>query len=165
MRQALIRATDSALSSVLEPRFFATERGFHGRFYCSLQGELERLGILSGGLLLEMEYQKSTRHSTGQRPDIVLHVPTEHSGADTKANNVCVWALKHNASPSGAGADFHKLDDMFRTLHYPLGIFINVSAVDNHLASYSGAFRDRVVTVAVLLNGQESVRAWSHSEL
>jgi hypothetical protein len=81
MIDAIMSATDEALSAVSEPRFLRTERGFHGRFYCALQQTLEKAGLLDSGRILEMEYRKSTRHGTSQRPDIVLHKPAEESGA------------------------------------------------------------------------------------
>jgi nucleoside-diphosphate-sugar epimerase len=44
---------------------------------------------------LEQEYQKGTSsHGTTQRPDIIIHVPVEHSGARITENNYVVYALK-----------------------------------------------------------------------
>ncbi|MEX2493215.1 MAG: hypothetical protein WD425_15795 [Nitrospirales bacterium] len=95
MREALITATEAAIRAVGAARFFETERGFHGRFYCALQAELDRAGLIANGAILEMEYQKSERHDMVQRPDIVFHIPAEHSGAGARAYNFAVWALKN----------------------------------------------------------------------
>lgn len=107
MRDALIRATEAAIHQVGHPRFFATERGFHGRFYYALQTQLDQEGILTEGRILEMEYQKSGRHGLTQRPDIVLHVPAE-PGTSVQDNNFAVWALKFRASEGDARDDFRK---------------------------------------------------------
>src|SRR3546814_9083523 len=80
MRRTLINATETAIRAVDAARFFKTERGFHGRFYCALQEQLGQAGLMVNGAILEMEYQKSTRHDLSQRPDIVLNIPAEHSG-------------------------------------------------------------------------------------
>jgi len=145
----LIDATEEALHNVAEPRFLQTERGFHGRFYCALQQVLEKKGLLENGCILEMEYQKSARHGMSQRPDIVLHVPAEESGAVVGENNFGVWALKRQASKSKALEDFDKLDEMFETLRYPLGIFVNVDTRHNRADCYIGRFPERLRSVAV----------------
>src|SRR5690349_21340233 len=98
-RDTVIDATISAIKNVRNPRFLATERGFHGAFYCALFSFLKKKGIITDRVILEMEYQKSTRHATKQRPDIILHIPREISGSkSTRTNNFAVWALKRRAS-------------------------------------------------------------------
>jgi hypothetical protein len=124
-------ATITAIRSVRNPRFLATERGFQGGLYCALRSELEKMGILSKRVILEMEYQKSWRHGTYQRPDIVLHIPAEISGESPEKNNYAVWALKRAASAPDAEEDFEKLDEMRDILHYPLLIFVNVGSGKN----------------------------------
>jgi len=62
MNNKILAATDQALHQVDESRFWRTERGFHGRFYCVLQKVLDEEGLLPRGRILEMEYQKSARH-------------------------------------------------------------------------------------------------------
>jgi len=145
----IIAATDEALLQVAEPRFMRSERGFQGRFYCALQHALDRKGLLQGGCILEMEYQKSDRHGLSQRPDIILHVPAEESGGSVTENNYAVWALKRRATQRAALDDFEKLDDMFERLRYPLGFFVNIDAKKDMAASYCGRFPERVRTVAV----------------
>ena len=150
----IIAATDEALRQVAEPRFLRTERGFQGQFYCALQRALEQRGLLAGGRILEIEYQKSARHRMAQRPDIVLHVPAEESGARVAENNFAVWAVKRRATSAQAKDDFAKLDQMFQELSYPLGIFVNVGASDHFASSYEGRFPDRVRAVAAWLKGE-----------
>jgi len=160
----IVTATDKALREVAIPRFLRTERGFQGRFYCALQQILEKRGLLQGGgHILEMEYQKSARHGMSQRPDIVLHVPAEDSGARVSQNNLAVWALKRDATSGEARDDFAKLDEMFETLCYPLGIFVNIDAKNHFATSYNGEFPGRLRTVAVWLDG-EVVTSWGCPE-
>src|SRR5213592_3558915 len=73
----IIAATIAAAGAVNDLRFWKTERGFHGAFYYALWGVLLNLEVLNGHRILEMEYQKSARHGTSQRPDIILHIPAE----------------------------------------------------------------------------------------
>ena len=155
MRETLIAVTEAAIHSVDAARFFQTERGFQGRFYCALQVELDRAGLMNDGTILEMEYQKSARHGLGQRPDIILHIPAEHSGASVAENNFAVWALKRQASASEARDDFVKLNQMFDTLLYPLGFFINIDATDPMHQYYAGPHRDRLVAMAARRIGTE----------
>lgn len=163
MGKEIIDATDEALREVAVPRFLRTERGFEGQFYCALQRALEKRGLLQGGRILEMEYQKSDRHGMNQRPDIVLHVPAEESGAGVGENNFAVWALKRHATRSKAREDFEKLDEMFQGLCYPIGIFVNIDAHDSFAHSYDGRFPERLRTVAVWLEDR-AVTSWSCPE-
>lgn len=161
MREALIAATDAAIRAVGAARFFETERGFHGRFYCALQAELDRAGLIVKGAILEMEYQKSARHNMGQRPDIVFHIPAEHSGAGVRTNNFAVWALKRRATPVKTCADFEKLDQMFDNLGYQYGFFINIDATDPMREHYTGAHRTRLAAVAASLDGAQVSVHWA----
>jgi len=164
MKNALINATTAAMHSVDVVRFFQTERGYHGRFYCALQYELEQAGLMANGAILEMEYQKSRRHGTLQRPDIVFHIPAEHSSATVTENNFAVWALKRRASVAEATSDFVLLDDMFETLRYPFGFFVNIDSTDPMRQHYTGAHQDRLVAVATkLINAQVHI-SWSGSD-
>lgn len=140
MRDALIRSTEAAIRTVDAARFFQTERGFQGRFYCALQKQLDQAGLMGNGAILEMEYQKSSRHDLTQRPDIIFHIPAEYSGASVEANNFAVWALKRRASIAKAQSDFDRLDQMFYELNYPLGIFVNIAATDPMRQHYNGAY-------------------------
>lgn len=158
MNEQILEATVEALGTVAEPRFFRTERGYHGRFYCVLQAALDRRGLLVDGVILEMEYQKSARHDMAQRPDIILHIPAEESGARRKDNNFAVFALKWRASRTEALADFGKLDEMCEWLDYPLAIFINIASERHYREEYTGPFQDRLHAFGVVLaNGAPKV--------
>ena len=164
MREILIAATEAAIRSVDAARFFQTERGFQGRFYCALQAELDRAGLIANGAILEMEYQKSTRHGLGQRPDIVFHIPAEHSGAGVGANNFAVWALKRQATVAEARDDFDKLDQMFNALEHPLGFFVNIDATDPMREHYTGPHRPRLAAVAAQLFGIQVNVHWAPAD-
>jgi len=151
VRETIIEATIEALCSVTNPRLFHTERGYQGAFFCALQRVLEEKGIVDGACILEMEYQKSGRHGTRQRPDIILHVPVEISDSAVTENNFAVWALKREAGTERAMEDFQKLDAMLDHLKYPLGFFINIASTSHHLEEYKGDFLDRLVAIAVNL--------------
>lgn len=161
MRDVLIAATEVAIRAVDAARFFRTERGFQGRFYCALQAELEQAGLLVDGAILEMEYQKGAAHGMGQRPDIIFHVPVEHSGSDRRANNFAVWALKRRATVASAHDDFDKLDQMFIGLEYPLGFFVNIDTTDHMAEHYNGQFRTRLAAVAASLDGTQVSTHWA----
>ncbi|MFC2077968.1 hypothetical protein ACFLTM_04090 [Candidatus Bipolaricaulota bacterium] len=153
MERLVIQATTEALLSVRNQRFFKSERGYQGRFYCCLQAELEKHGFLQDDDIIEMEYQKGERHDLGQRPDIIFHVPAEISRAPVTENNYAVWALKIGANARKAKEDFDKLDQMFSRLHYPLGIFINIGSEKHHLDAYDGPYAERIHAFAVSLLG------------
>lgn len=161
LRDEIVAATTQALLQINQPRFLRTERGYHGKFYCALQEALEERGLLQDGRILEMEYQKSARHQTSQRPDIVLHVPAEGSGQAVTENNFAVWALKRRATQDKANQDFVKLDQMFESLRYPLGIFVNIDTNEHVKLLYSGRFPERLKVVAVWLAGEQVVTRWS----
>lgn len=156
MKEQIVEATIYALRSVNHVRFFRTERGYQGQFFCALQTALDEQGILGDALILEMEYQKAeSRHDTRQRPDIILHIPTEVSGAPVEENNFAVWALKRRASVSRAQDDFEKLDWMFECLRYPLRFFINIDTDSHHFNHYTGYHRDCLIAFAVRLDGED----------
>ena len=158
MSEEILAATVEALGTAAEPRFFRTERGYHGRFYCTLHAALDRRGLLHDGAILEMEYQKSARHEMTQRPDIIFHVPAEESGAYVRENNFAVFALKWRTSRTEAMKDFRKLDEMCERLDYPLAIFINIASERNYREEYTGPFPDRIHAFGVVLvNGAPKV--------
>ena len=129
-----VRATISALRAVRNPRFLATERGFHGAFYCALRTALARRKMLAEGCILEMEYQKArSRHGITQRPDILFHIPAEWSGSPVTANNFAAWALKHSGTAKEAQEDFMKLGELLTRMKYRLCFFINVESAHPRL--------------------------------
>jgi hypothetical protein len=149
----IINSTIEALKSIRQARFFQTERSYQGKLYCELYKELDARGIIIGDVLLEMEYQKSSRHelNRNQRPDIILHIPAELHSAPVHEGNFAVYALKHQASANKAKEDFDKLDDLFENLRYPLGFFINIDSTQHRLNEYTGHYRDRLHAFAVTL--------------
>lgn len=155
MKEIIITSTIDAFRSITQKRFFKTERGYQGKFYCMLQPVLESKGIITESCFLEMEYQKRFNpHRTKQRPDIILHIPTEVSNESEIKNNFAVWALKYNGKCNDAINDFKKLDLMFQELDYPLGFFINIGSDKHWLDNYRGQFPDRITAFAVrLTNG------------
>jgi hypothetical protein len=158
--EEIVAATERALRAVAEPRFWRTERGFQGRFYCALQQALDSEGLLPDGRILEMEYQKSARHSMNQRPDILLHVPAEESKALPSENNFAVWALKRDATLAEASDDFEKLDQMFDLLSYPVGVFVNIAATNDFADAYHGRFPRRLRAVAVSQTADQIITKW-----
>lgn len=152
LRTLVVEATRAALNAVREPRFYATERGYHGRLYCALQAEFERRGWPAPGAILEIEYQKSERHNAYQRPDIVLHVPVSDTQTSVSESNFAVWVLKRAARVPDATDDFAKLDEMFDALDYPLGFFINVDASNPLRSHYTGRHESRLYAAAVALS-------------
>ncbi len=149
MQHLIIESTISALTAITAPRFFKSERGYQGVFYCKLYEEFENRGLVNEDQIIEMEYQKSARHGLSQRPDIIFHIPVEHSSADIVENNFAVWALKPRANAAAAQEDFEKLDEMFEVLNYPLGFFVNINTEQHHLDLYKGNFKDRLVGFSV----------------
>ena len=155
MQDIIITATVESIKKITSPRYFKSERGYQGAFYCNLFNELEQHGLLDEDRILEQEYQKSARHGLGQRPDIIFHIPVEHSGAEINENNYSVWALKANASKVSALEDFDKLEEMIYHLKYPLGIFININSTDNHIEHYVGKLHGNIIGFSVMLNENE----------
>jgi hypothetical protein len=151
VRELIIASTEAALLSISNPRYFKSERGYQGIFYCKLHDELDSRDLLTEDRIIEMEYQKSDRHGMSQRPDIIFHIPVELSGADRNENNYAVWAFKVNANQGSAQEDFEKLDQMFGVLNYPLGFFINIRTDQNHMNIYGGQFRDGLLGYSVWL--------------
>lgn len=149
-QELIVESTREAISRIQSERFFKTERGYQGRLYCELQESLEARNVLTVHTLLEIEYQKrDSLHNLTQRPDIILHTPAELSGHSVSDNNFAVWALKRNANPDKAIEDFAKLDEMFETLRYPIGLFINIDSDQHMLEYYDGSFHERIYSIAV----------------
>ncbi len=153
MRDLIIDSTLEGLPRVISPRFFASERGYAAALSCHIIRGIEDRRLMTDGRIVEMEYQKLRRHHMEQRPDIIFHIPTEYSQATPMENNYAVWALKRQADDEDALDDFWKLDQMFEQLHYPLGFFINVDSQSDKLEVYNGSYADRLIGIAVWLEG------------
>ncbi|HOE93333.1 MAG TPA: hypothetical protein PLK11_04165 [Methanofastidiosum sp.] len=127
-RNKILEMTIEAFKKINKKRFYKSERGYQGRLLCALYFLMDEVNIFSEDTIIEQEYQKGTSsHGTTQRPDIIIHVPVEHSGARITENNYVVYALKKNTSDIDAQDDFNKLDDMFNRLNYELGIFVSIN--------------------------------------
>lgn len=151
MKATLVSVTITALEAVRDQRFYSTERGFQGRFYCALQELLTQQALLDGNVILEQEYQKTSAHGLTQRPDIIMYIPREYAGAAPSENNFAVWALKRCADIDRARDDFDKLDQMFEVLRYPVGFFININSSEHHRSAYRGRFPTRLACFSVQL--------------
>jgi len=152
MKEKIIRSTINALSEINNPRLFKTERGYQGEFYCQLKRELTTNGLLSGDRMLEMEPQKvNSRHHTRQRPDIILHIPIEISGANPDENNFAVWELKLDGKSTDAIYEINNFEYMFRELKYSLAIFINIDSDNNFKDKFEQHLNNDVIALAVKL--------------
>ena len=140
-----------ALARIRNPRFYKTERGFQGEFAAVVHQGMNSQALIGEQFVVEEEYQKRRIHLTRQRPDLILHLPTEVSGAIPNQNNIAVWAFKQKAHPGKARRDFENLDVMFDRLNYPIGVFINISSHLHHLNLYEGPFPERMVAFATRL--------------
>jgi hypothetical protein len=157
VHRLLLDRTFAAIRGVQHPRFWRTERGFHGEFHSILRQILLHEGVVrKRGPLLEQEYQKSfARQGTPQRPDTLLHIPADDSGLPCEIGNYCVWALKRRASGQEADNDFRKLQKMFERLKYPLGVFLNVDAEQTFHSRFPHRFSERLHCVACFANAIE----------
>jgi len=133
----LLEVVRESLLSIIHPRFYETERGFQGQLVSNLNARLEEIGL--GNIIVEEEYPKVFKqHGLKIRPDVIIHVPFEESGLESRREgNFVVFELKRSASQKEAFHDFDKLEQMRDALDYPLGIFINVDASDTHLDNYT----------------------------
>ena len=156
-KRAIIECTIDALSSIVEPRYFKTERGYQGAFYCSLRNQLQKKIKLPEEAILEMEYQKSSRHDMTQRPDIVFHIPASENGIPVDKGNFAAYELKPNASSAEAQTDFKNLDELFSRLNYELGFFINIDSGRDFMNEYRGIFKNRIHGLAVKLSNENII--------
>jgi len=137
-----VAITFQAITNVKHPRFWETERGFHGEFHAVLREILisERI-IRYAGPILEQEYQKSARHGLSQRPDSILHMPARQWGLKRYEGNFAVWALKRRSS-----------EDEAKLLRYPLGFFLNVDSERTFARVYRGQHAERIHCISCRLN-------------
>jgi hypothetical protein len=145
--ELIIETIIEALKHMDSPRFFKTERGFHGRFACTLHEIFDAKKIFQDDTIIEEEYQKRiVPHGTRLRPDLIVHVPVEssHSSSRTEKNFV-VFAFKRQANEDRVKQDFKKPNELFENLKYQLGIFININGRSEiFLNKYSGLFKNRI---------------------
>jgi len=158
-RILLLNCTFHAIRQIEHPRFWRTERGFHGEFHSNLRKILVDEGILRPrGPILEQEYQKNfDRHGDTQRPDTILHIPARESGLNVNEGNICAWALKLESSEGEAIDDFWKLRYMLGELRYPMGIFLNIGADRTLWHLYEHDYKERLHGVACFIDGGQTV--------
>lgn len=158
---SILKCIIDALRTVESPRFFKTERGFQGRFACTLDNILTKEKLSSDDAIIEQEYQKRlNKHGIKLRPDLIIHVPVEVSCSDDSTeNNFVVFEFKRKAGIKSSMGDFHKLDEYFSGLNYSLGIFVNVDSSQRHLNNYSGKFKEKIHEFCVYLN-KDGVNVW-----
>ncbi len=160
--EELINITVLAFRKIITPRYYRTERGFVTEFYKHLSNEIENSDLFPEGTILEAEVQKreDDHYGVTQRPDILIHIPIE-SGLTENANenNFVVYAFKLNANNGRVDADFVKLEEMFDSLNYGIGFFINIGAHPRtYLYRYNGNYRNRINEFTIgLTNGQVSI--------
>jgi hypothetical protein len=157
----LLDVIRSALGAVQEPRYFETERGYQAELYCELRARLKALDFGDAEPILEQEYQKRTsQHGLTLRPDILVHEPFNPSKhPDRTHGNYVVIELKLDATDQEAREDFAHLAEMMRRLSYPLGVFVNVAAVDTKIAQANRSNTGRIVAFAVSLkDGRVNLR-------
>ena len=144
----IIRAS---LSSITNPRFFETERGYQGELGGELRNRLPLLEI--DGAIVEHEYQKRMKdHGFKIRPDIIIHVPFEHSiYTSREEGNFVVIELKHQGTEEEALTDYESLSSMCEILGYPLGVFINIDSDKTYFGNYHGPLKERLRSFGVRL--------------
>jgi hypothetical protein len=153
MTQRFVSVLRQALQSIVEARFYHSERGYQGALAAELATRLTALHIWPGNPIVEEEYQKRLDvHGLRARPDIIIHIPFERgSMADRHQGNLAVIELKRRARREAAFSDFDKLLHICSTLSYPLGIFVNIDAKDTFLQHYDAPHVSRLKAFAVRL--------------
>ncbi len=158
---SIIEIVITALKKINSPRFFKTERGFQGRFAIALHKILSDNNIFQEDTIIEEEYQKTLRlHGTKQRTDLIIHVPIESShSSNRKENNSVVFAFKLSGNKTEVLNDLEKLNELIEKLDYSLGIFINISSLNNFLGEYQGPNKDKLHEFCIKqINGKLTLR-------
>lgn len=152
MRDLVIDALRKSMMSIVDPRFYETERGYQGALIAQLTAHLD-WAKFAGSPIIEQEYQKTLpNHGMKIRPDAIIHIPFVLGGFEerTQGNFVAV-ELKRKASVADAVADYESLLLMAQRLAYPLTIFINIDSEDNHHEHCPAEIREQTYSVAVRL--------------
>ena len=152
-KEVFLDAFMEAIRAIINRRYFSTERGYQAELYSQLRCRLKDIAQLEAGAIVEAEYQKSfTLHKLRIRPDLIVHVPREvRSDKDPSKDNFCVIEMKRKASKNDAEKDFSKLDQLFDTLNYKLGIFLNIDSANTFFDCYTGNYEERLHCFAVRL--------------
>ena len=147
----------SSLSSITNPRFYETERGYQGELSAELRSRLPLLQL--DGAIVEHEYQKRIKdHGFRIRPDIIIHVPFKYSNYTSRdEGNFVVIALKHQATEKKALIDYRNLSRMCEILGYPLGVFINIDSDETYFSNFQGPFKEKLYSFGVRLDSGQVV--------
>lgn len=153
----ILFAIEKALKIINNPIYFDDERAYQAELYRILGNEIYGIGPQLS--MIQSECPKTNRkHGMNKRPDIIIHIPSMITGSPVNEDNFAVIELKYKSSPSKAIYDFNKMNKMFETLNYPIGIFINVNSTRTLLEHYTGKFEDRIHSFSVAsINGQPKI--------
>lgn len=156
--ETLLEAIRESLHAIVEPRFYETERGFQGQLLVELSRRIPEC-FPDDRAIIEQEYQKTLeRHGLTIRPDIIIHQPFDPAIHETRRDgNFAVIELKLRAGPKKATEDFGNLYSMMTLLHYPIGIFINVSHSRPQVNRAPAQARGRIIAFATRLT-EDGVR-------
>lgn len=153
----ILEIIKASLSSITNPRFYETERGYQGELGGELRNRLPLLEL--DGTIVEQEYQKRMKdHGFRIRPDIIIHVPFERSiYTSREEGNFVVIELKHQGTENEALADYESLSRMCEVLGYPLGVFINIDSDKTYFDNYHGPLKERLRSFGVRLDGGQVI--------
>lgn len=153
--EPLLQAIREALTAIVDPRFYETERGFQGELLAELRMRIPAL-LPVDRAIVEQEHQKSlARHGVALRPDIIIHQPFNSAiHASRREGNFAVIALKLRAGPKKAAQDFGDLVTMLDVLRYPIGIFINIGHTRTQIGHAPVQAHGRVVAFATRLTAK-----------
>ena len=142
-----------ALSAIVDPRFYETERGYQGELLAELRNRLHEIPGLDGCAVVEQEYQKrSGEHGLTIRPDILIHCPFDEAlHSDRTAGNFVAFELKLRAGPSASAEDYKNLVLLMGTLRYQLGVFVNISSKETHISKATKPKHGRLIGLATSL--------------
>lgn len=148
-----------SVRAITNKRFFSTERGYQAELYAQLRCRLKEIAELEASAIIEAEYQKSpTRQKLRIRPDLIVHVPHEARGdEDYTKDNFFVIEIKRKASKKDAEKVFNNLDQLFSTLNYELGVFLNIDSAKTFHNCYTGTYSKRLHCFAVRLANSEVI--------
>ena len=158
-KDAFLDAFRDSIRAITNGRYFSTERGYQAELYAQLRCRLKEIAELEASAIVEAEYQKSpAQQKLRIRPDLIVHVPHEARGdEDYSKDNFFVIEIKRKASKKDAEKDFNKLDQLFNTLNYELGVFLNIDSAQTFHNCYTGAYSKRLHCFAVRLANNEVI--------
>jgi hypothetical protein len=155
----ILEIIKASLSSIANPRFYETERGFQGELVGELRNRLPEIELEK--TIVEQEYQKRIKdHGFKIRPDIIIHIPFKNSHfTSRREGNFVVIELKHRATENEALADYERLSSMCDVLGYPLGVFINIDSDETYIGKFQGPHMERLRSFSVHLENSQVILA------